>query len=142
LDLWLWRVTPASTLEEDGMRRTAAFTALWKALRGQRRPDGPGVGEQLGAVPRMVRATLSGRYTGLERSRIALMLLALVYIISPVDLVPEAALLLVGLTDDAMVLAWLSGAVLSETQAFLEWERAAEPGAARHADRVVPGQVV
>lgn len=124
------------------MRRTAAFTALWKALRGGRGADGPGLGEQLGAVPRMVRASLSGRYTGLERSRLALMALALVYVVSPVDLVPEAVLLLVGLADDAMVLAWLSGAVLSETQAFLDWERSADPGRTRRGDRVVPGQVV
>ncbi len=124
------------------MRRTAAFTALWKTLRGQRRPGGPGVGEQLSAAPRMVRATLSGRYTGLERSKLALMALAVLYIVSPVDLVPEAALLLVGLADDAMVLAWLSGALLSETQAFLDWERDAEPGRDRHGDNVVPGHVV
>lgn len=124
------------------MRRTAAFTALWKALRGRRRPDGPGIGEQIGAVPRMVRATLAGRYPGLERSRLALMGLALVYILSPLDLVPEAVLLLVGFADDAMVLAWLSGALLSETQAFLDWERTAEPGRGPGADRIVPGQVV
>lgn len=123
------------------MRRMAAFTALWKTLRGQRRPDGPGLGEQLGATPRMVRATLRGSYPGLDRSRLALMGLAVVYIVSPVDLIPEAALLLVGLADDAMVLAWLSGALLSETQAFLEWERA-QPGGSPGDEKVVPGQVV
>lgn len=121
------------------MRRTAAFTALWKALRGQRRPGGPGVGEQVSAIPRMVRATLTGRYTGLERSRLGLMALAVVYIVSPFDLVPEAVLLVAGLADDAMLLAWLSGALLSETQAFLEWERTHEPG---RGERVVPGEVI
>ncbi|HZI97487.1 MAG TPA: DUF1232 domain-containing protein [Actinomycetales bacterium] len=124
------------------MRRTAAFTALWKALRGQRRPGGPSVGEQFAAAPRMVRATLSGRYPHLPKSRLALMALAVAYIVSPVDLVPEAALLLVGLGDDAMVLAWLSGALLSETQAFVEWERTEGAGRKEHSERVVPGEVL
>lgn len=124
------------------MRRTAAFTALWQALRGQRQVGGPSLGEQLAAAPRMVRATLSGRYQGLPRSRLALMALAIAYIVSPVDLVPEAALLLVGLGDDAMVLAWLSGALLSETQAFVEWERTNEPGRTQAGERIVPGQVL
>jgi uncharacterized membrane protein YkvA (DUF1232 family) len=100
------------------------------------------VGEQLAAVPALVRATLSGRYPGLQRSRLALMALAVVYIVSPIDLVPEAALMLLGLGDDAVVLAWLSGALLSETQAFIDWERTHEPGRARDGDRVVPGDVL
>ena len=41
---------------------------------------------------------------------------------------------LLGLVDDAFVVAWLAGTVLLETERFLEWERQ------RH--DVVPGQVV
>ena len=40
----------------------------------------------------------------------------------------------VGLADDAVMIAWLAGSVLSETQRFLEWEEAR--------DAILPGSVV
>ncbi len=36
---------------------------------------------------------------------------------------PEAFLFLVGLADDAVVITWLAGSVLSETERFIEWEQ-------------------
>lgn len=125
------------------MRRMTAFTALWRALRGQRGPDAPPLHVQLVALPRLVVASLRGTYPGADSSRLLLMLGALAYVVSPVDVLPEAMLALVGLTDDAFVLSWLAGAVLSETQAFLAWE-AGRPAARARArgGRVVPGEVI
>ena len=100
--------------------RKAAFTALWTALSASRR-GGPSLGRRLAALPRMILATLTGRYDG--KGRLAAMLFATAYIASPIDLVPEAFLLFFGLIDDAAVAVWLAGAVLSETERFLEWER-------------------
>ena len=60
--------------------------------------------------------TLRGTYPGLERGRLLMMALALAYVVSPVDVMPEALMLLAGLGDDAFVLAWLAGAVLVETE--------------------------
>lgn len=101
------------------LRRKAAFTALFTALRAAR--GGPSLGRRLMALPRLIMASLRGEYDG--GRRLGLMALATLYIVSPVDLVPEAFLFVVGLVDDAMVVAWLAGAVLSETERFLEWER-------------------
>jgi uncharacterized membrane protein YkvA (DUF1232 family) len=109
--------------------RRAALAALWSALRTSR--GGPPLSERLVAFPRMVGATLRGRYDG--KGRILGMLLAGVYILVPVDLVPELLLGPVGLVDDSMVAVWLAGAVLSETERFLVWERRRDP-------RVVPGR--
>ncbi len=122
------------------MKRISAFTALWQALRGQRRHDAPPVSEQLMSVPRLVTMTLRGTYPGMDRNRLLLMGLALAYVVSPVDVMPEALMLLAGLGDDAVVLSWLAGAVLVETERFLAWEGA--PSAARGPEGVVPGQVV
>jgi uncharacterized membrane protein YkvA (DUF1232 family) len=99
--------------------RKAAFTALWTVMRGSR--GGPSLAQRLGALPRMVWATMTGRYDG--KFRLAAMALATAYIASPIDLVPEAFLLLLGLADDAVVVVWLAGAILAETERFLEWER-------------------
>jgi uncharacterized membrane protein YkvA (DUF1232 family) len=111
--------------------RKAALTALWTALTASRR-GGPSLGRRLAAIPRMIVATLTGRYDG--KARLAGMTLAGVYIISPIDFIPEAFFLFFGLIDDAAVAVWLAGAVLSETERFLEWERRREqviPGRAR-----------
>lgn len=106
-----------------GPRKVAAFTALWRAVVRSRRPGTPGIGERVSALPRMLRGAVTGRYPERSRGRLGLILLALAYLVSPVDLVPEAFLALAGLVDDAVVALWLGGAFLAETDHFLEWER-------------------
>jgi uncharacterized membrane protein YkvA (DUF1232 family) len=71
----------------------------------------------------MVSSALSGDCPQVSRGRLGLIVLALAYLVSPVDLVPEAVFALLGLVDDAVVALWLGGAFLNETDRFLEWER-------------------
>jgi hypothetical protein len=113
------------------LRRTAAFTALAKALMSGAR-GGPSLGKRLAALPRMIKASTRGEYDG--GLRVAMMAAATLYVVSPVDFIPEAALFVVGLADDAVMIAWLAGSVLSETERFLEWERKQAA--------VLPGSVV
>jgi len=115
-------------------KRVAALTALWGALRAARQPGSPGIGAHVAAVPRMLAAGLTGRYPGLSKTRMALALVGVFYVVSPVDFMPEILLGVFGLGDDAVVAAWVAGAVLAETDAFLRWE------AERR--RVVVGQVI
>lgn len=102
--------------------RWTAFTTLVRVVRGTMRPGEPGVADRLRAVPRLVTATMSGRYHGTTPRRLGLMALAVVYVVSPIDVLPDV-LPVLGLADDAMVVAWLAGTVLSETGDFLTWER-------------------
>jgi hypothetical protein len=113
------------------LKRTAAFTALARALVSGVR-GGPSLGTRLAALPRMIKATGRGEYDG--GLRVALMAAATAYVVSPIDLVPEAFLTIFGLADDALMATWLAGSVLAETERFLEWE--ARRGA------VIPGKVV
>jgi len=105
------------------MRRAAAFTALWKALVANR--EGPSFGTRLAAFPRLVWQSLVGRYDG--GARVLMMLGGVAYFASPIDLIPEALLLIPGLIDDAFIVAWVVGAFLSETERFLAWEDARVP---------------
>ena len=109
------------------LKRAAAFSALARALMAGAR-GGPSLGARLAALPRMIRATVRGEYDG--AARLAMMAVAALYVVSPVDLVPEALLLAVGLVDDVVLVSWLAGAVLSETERFLRWEarRSVRPG--------------
>ncbi|MFG1990198.1 YkvA family protein [Actinoplanes sp. NPDC048988] len=102
------------------LKRAAAFSALTKALVSGAR-GGPSLSKRVAAIPRMLKATAGGKYDG--GMRLALMTAATVYVVSPIDFVPEAFLLVLGLADDAVMVAWLAGAVLAETERFLEWER-------------------
>ena len=102
------------------LKRTAAFTALARALMSGSR-GGPSLGKRLAALPRMMRATARGEYDG--GMRVAVMAAATAYVLSPIDVIPEAFLLVVGLVDDAVMITWLAGTVLAETERFLEWER-------------------
>jgi len=102
------------------LKRTAAFTALARALMSGSR-GGPSLGKRLAALPRMMRATARGEYDG--GMRVAMMAAATAYVLSPIDVIPEAFLLVVGLVDDAVMITWLAGTVLAETERFLEWER-------------------
>lgn len=113
------------------LKRTAALTALVRALTAGAR-GGPSLGTRLAALPRMISATRRGEYDG--GLRLALMAAAAAYVVSPIDVVPEGILMVFGLADDTLMVAWLAGSVLSETERFLAWE-------ARRA-AVVPGEVV
>jgi uncharacterized membrane protein YkvA (DUF1232 family) len=104
-----------------------AFVALWRQLRAVSRGE-PSLGTRLRALPRMVVASVRGRrrydgqrYDGLWR--IILMGLAFLYALWPLDLMPVFLLGPVGLIDDAVLVTWLAGAILSETGRFLQWER-------------------
>jgi len=103
--------------------RIASVVAVARAVRLAVRPGGPTVGERAGAVPRMVRATFSGQYAGVSKGRLLMMLAAAGYLVSPLDLIPEAVLPIVGLADDALVLSWLATQLVEETEAFLAWEK-------------------
>ena len=102
------------------LKRTAAFTALGRALMSGAR-GGPSLSKRLAALPRMLKATAKGEYDG--GMRVALMAAATAYVVSPIDVIPEAFLLVLGLADDALMITWLAGTVLAETERFLEWEK-------------------
>lgn len=99
------------------LRRRMALSALTRAFK----PGTPSLGRRIAALPRMIRATMKGEYDG--GGRLAMMAMAGVYIISPIDVIPELFTLLIGLVDDAAVAAYFAGALLDETERFLEWER-------------------
>ncbi len=105
--------------------RTFAYVgAVTRALRMATRPGGPSLGERASAVPRLAKAVATGAYTGTSAGRLALVAAGVVYVVSPVDLMPEAILGVIGLADDVMVLGWVTTTLIEETEKFLEWERA------------------
>jgi uncharacterized membrane protein YkvA (DUF1232 family) len=99
-----------------------AFLTLAKAFRTATRPGTPGLGTRLVCLPRLVRATITGDYTGTSRLRLLLISGALVYLISPIDLVPVVLVPLIGLSGDALVISWIVASLINATESFLRWE--------------------
>ena len=110
------------------LRRRMAWTALLRVFK----PGTPGLGRRLAAIPRLIKATMRGEYDG--GVRLALLATAGLYIVSPIDAVPELVFLLVGLVDDVAIATYFAGALMDETERFLEWEQ--------QRTRTVPGHVV
>jgi uncharacterized membrane protein YkvA (DUF1232 family) len=100
----------------------SALPAAARVLKEARRPGSPDLPERISAVPRMVKATLSGEYDGLDKGRLGLIGLAIGYIVSPIDVVPEALLWVFGIADDVGVAIWVTSVLLVETDKFLVWE--------------------
>lgn len=123
-------------------RRTAAYTAAAAAAMS----DGPvGFTQRIAMIPRLARDTLSGRYDGMSKGRLALMAAALLYILLPFDLAPEALLSIPGLLDDAAIAAWLVAALVGATTAYRSWASGVVPSTedvpgGRRA--VIPGEVL
>ncbi|GAA3443087.1 YkvA family protein [Planomonospora venezuelensis] len=104
------------------MAKAARAAQAWRAYRDVTRPGSPGIGARLRAVPRLVGAVLNGTYPGMGRGKLALMGLGVLYMISPIDVIPEF-LLLVGVADDFGVFLWLMGSLLGESGRYVDWER-------------------
>jgi uncharacterized membrane protein YkvA (DUF1232 family) len=98
-------------------------TMIAQSVRTAVRPGSAGVMERAAAVPRMLSAITRGQYRGTTFGHIALLGAAVVYIVSPLDFMPEGLFGVFGLTDDAVVVTWLVAALVNDTESFLAWER-------------------
>ncbi|WP_116244299.1 DUF1232 domain-containing protein [Nocardiopsis sp. FIRDI 009] len=101
--------------------RAAAGAAAWQVIRNT--DDRISVWQRIGAVPRMVGARLSGRYPELSGVKLVGMLALLLYVVSPIDFIPELLVPLLGVADDVGVAVWLTTMLLGEGERFVRWER-------------------
>ena len=71
---------------------------------------------------RLMRAYAQGEYQGIALRNVLLILAAIIYFVSPIDLLPDF-LPITGLTDDLGVLLWVYNTVNTEIDKFLTWEK-------------------
>jgi uncharacterized membrane protein YkvA (DUF1232 family) len=77
--------------------------------------------ETLQTMFRLIKASMSGEYTGVPGTTVAAAVAVLVYFISPIDLIPDFIPVL-GLLDDVALVAWFSTTLKGEMDKFNEWE--------------------
>jgi uncharacterized membrane protein YkvA (DUF1232 family) len=102
-----------------GLLRRAARKR--KAARGEPVPVGD-VFERARALPRLLRAAKAEGYTAVSGGQKTLWVLALVYLVSPIDVLPDL-LPVIGVADDAGVAVWLFTSVSTAAGLYLRHER-------------------
>ncbi|MER6512735.1 YkvA family protein [Nonomuraea sp. NPDC001636] len=104
------------------MAKAARAAAAWRTYREVTRPGTPGMLTRVRAIPRMLGAVTRGRYDGMGKGKLALMALGVVYILSPIDVIPDF-LVVIGVADDFGVFLWLIASLLGESGRYVEHER-------------------
>jgi uncharacterized membrane protein YkvA (DUF1232 family) len=104
--------------------RKKAQHLLDEAERKARRERGLAseFGEQLRELFRLLRAWTRGKYRRVPWKTLTAVMAAVIYFVNPFDLVPDFVPLL-GLTDDASVVAFVLMSVKKEMERFREWEQ-------------------
>ncbi|WP_030917007.1 YkvA family protein [Streptosporangium amethystogenes] len=104
------------------MAKAARAAQAWKTYRSVSKPGSPGLGARLRALPKMIGAVIRGQYPGMSKGKLAMMGLGVLYIISPIDVIPDF-LVLIGVADDFGVFLWLMSSLLGEGGRYVDWER-------------------
>jgi uncharacterized membrane protein YkvA (DUF1232 family) len=77
--------------------------------------------DYLQVAARLVQAAVRGEYTGLSGKSLTLIVAAIIYYVSPIDIIPDF-IPVVGLLDDATVLAFALRSIKGELDTFKQWE--------------------
>ncbi|WP_018476625.1 YkvA family protein [Pontibacter roseus] len=100
-------------LLNDTFKKAAAKKSIG-ALAGE-------VWENLQLLSRMIKAAVGGEYKGIPNTTLVGGVAILIYFIMPLDLIPDF-IPVVGLLDDAALLAWFMTGIKSELDHFKEWD--------------------
>lgn len=77
-------------------------------------------------IVRLVRSYISGEYRNVAASTVVSGLAVLLYVLSPIDLIPDF-IPVVGFLDDLSLVSWFVGKFQGEITKFRDWEET-EPG--------------
>ena len=90
----------------SGASRSGPFTAVMDEFR---------------TLVRLVVAYARGNYRDIPPASLVTVVAGLVYVVSPLDLIPDPIPVL-GFSDDAVVIGWVIKSVREELDAFRAWE--------------------
>jgi uncharacterized membrane protein YkvA (DUF1232 family) len=118
------RKSKAAEYVRDPEKSKRLLDEAWRKANGKEARKGPltDVWGNLTALLRLFRAYIRREYVKIPWSSIVVIVAAIIYFVSPIDLIPDF-LPAAGFIDDAAVIAFVLGQIKSELDAFLAWER-------------------
>ena len=119
-----------------GVAGAAAVASAIRSSKG-RHP----LGQRLMAIVPMLRDTVTGRWPGAPRLRVVGGLAGIVYVLTPIDILPEVLLGPFGIADDLAMAAVSVAALLSASEQWLDARDSAASAYADDAD-VIQGVVL
>lgn len=78
--------------------------------------------DELSALLRLIQAYLNSEYKRVPTKSIIYAIAALVYLVNPLDLIPDF-ILFTGLLDDVTVISFVIQSIRQDIEEFLEWEK-------------------
>lgn len=118
------KAAPLPAAKQRHLDRMSVGRSAWGLYRETRRPGAPGLVRRLAAAPLLVKDVTFGRYPGLTPGRLyGFFLLMALYVISPIDAIPDF-IPVIGWGDDTLVVLWFMNGLVRESGRYVEWRRA------------------
>lgn len=112
-EVYLKHPSQVAKLISDTLKKASSKKGVG-ALAGE-------VWENLQLLSRMLKAATSGEYKGIPTPTLVGGVAVLIYFLMPIDVIPDV-IPVIGLLDDASLLAWFMTSIKSELDKFKEWE--------------------
>lgn len=77
--------------------------------------------EKIGVFFRMISQIIKGKYKA-NQWNFLIGIFSIIYVISPIDLIPEFPFVFFGLLDDAAIIAFAYSRINKEIENFVQWE--------------------
>lgn len=110
-----WLTKAAKCVKTPGAMTKLALTAgVYLRKNGLK-----SVSEYLTLMVNYVKDVATGRYKGYSKTHLTLIVAAILYVVSPLDVIPDF-LIVAGLIDDAAIIAWVFNEIGKELDRYKE----------------------
>lgn len=110
-------ISKSNSILSDQKKMSGLLAHLTKYMR----KDGlKTVKDQLLLLGRYLSAVVHGRYSGYSASSLTLAVAAVLYVVSPLDIIPD--FVPAGLVDDVAIIGWAIAKLSDELEEFKRWE--------------------
>ncbi len=117
----IWEKAKKTATDSDQIKSTLSAAGNKLKRMAENSEDLKELKTKLQVLMRMAQSHISGKYRAFPVSSIILIVFALVYFITPVDLIPDFVPAL-GFTDDASVVFLIAKKLNKDIDHFIKWE--------------------